>query len=571
MAKITDPDLLNQNTEVIFDPEHRTIQLVKTGNLTDDGVTLQCLYSFCKEEWKNDNNLIKYPFPFIAITPEQFELVNGWRFRDYYTIKLLRDGGVAVKDNSGNSLQEYIGFISLGSLADTDQIYIQQSSDGSPSDIHYAGPANEAVLVYSSGIAITDEYLGTGDGSTADFYVTLPPIDDSETLTVKVDGTTQTQGTDYTVDYDIGKITFESGSIPANGEVVTASYTPVDANYKSYLKCFVREWQKTYTQSELSDIGVTTVTYQAYRFPLSNTTDTKVTHTESYVSSHTPYTNMAISYLDGFGFTDYNSGTTYAENAVVQYNGRWYRSLQDGNQGHTPDSSPTWWESYPGERQIGTSYYAFNRIINGADGTCEEIYEFVQYELRQNANINTSGTEDGTPIGKTADLMLYFLGDTLVTYNGVFIDNFNATDTNRIQFYDVNGNQRTFPYVAAGVIEFNDNLQQDSDAIYVMYFTDPDGTPDSGDEFGTSGAIIVEDNDGSPIQGNVGGNSSVSFTFDYDNNDQGGRIPGTDAEVVIVAIGLTKAQYVKATGYITRSTQNKFSLVAPLERNYVNP
>ena len=51
MALITDPDLLAQGTEVVFDTANKTIQLVKAGDLTDDGITLQAVYSFCKEQW----------------------------------------------------------------------------------------------------------------------------------------------------------------------------------------------------------------------------------------------------------------------------------------------------------------------------------------------------------------------------------------------------------------------------------------------------------------------------------------------------------------------------------------
>lgn len=52
MAKITDPDLLNQGTEVVFDATNKTIQLLVAGNISTDGVTGQALFSFCKEEWK---------------------------------------------------------------------------------------------------------------------------------------------------------------------------------------------------------------------------------------------------------------------------------------------------------------------------------------------------------------------------------------------------------------------------------------------------------------------------------------------------------------------------------------
>ena len=61
---------------------------------------------------------------------------------------------------------------------------------------------------------------------------------------------------------------------------------------------------------------------------------------------------------------------------------------------------------------------------------------------------------------------------------------------------------------------------------------------------------------------------SISLTFDYDGNTQGGRTPGTDAAITVVAIGTDTAQHVLATGVIGRSTSNVISLVSPLERNY---
>ena len=89
--------------------------------------------------------------------------------------------------------------------------------------------------------------------------------------------------------------------------------------------------------------------------------------------------------------------------------------------------------------------------------------------------------------------------------------------------------------------------------------------------FNSGSAILVDDNSGTDISGTVGGASSVAFDFDYDNNVQGGRTAGTDAAVTIVAVGLSGAQHVIATGTITRATGQNFSLVAPLERNYANP
>lgn len=68
MALIVDPDDLNQGTEVTFATGAKTITLSQAGNLSTDGVTLKALYSFCKEEWKNDAALIPFEFPFVPIT-----------------------------------------------------------------------------------------------------------------------------------------------------------------------------------------------------------------------------------------------------------------------------------------------------------------------------------------------------------------------------------------------------------------------------------------------------------------------------------------------------------------------
>ena len=69
MAVIIDPDKLNQGVEVVINSTNKTIQLLVAGNLTNDGVTGQCLYSFLKEEWKNDDTLFKFPFPMTSIRP----------------------------------------------------------------------------------------------------------------------------------------------------------------------------------------------------------------------------------------------------------------------------------------------------------------------------------------------------------------------------------------------------------------------------------------------------------------------------------------------------------------------
>lgn len=208
--------------------------------------------------------------------------------------------------------------------------------------------------------------------------------------------------------------------------------------------------------------------------------------------------------------------------------------------------------------------------------TAEQIYTKVQYLLRQNADIDAT---DQTVNGKLADQLLGFVGSDLNCGaltptnpngggSGVIIEGFSATDTNRITFYDNTATPRTYPFVASLSIEFGANFVNDADAKYWVYFTT---LPGAGNDFGESGALIVDDASGMDMAGNVGGASSVVKSFAYDSNVQGGRSAGTDAGITVVGIGLSTGQYVKATGTIARSTSNSISLVPALERNYQNP
>jgi len=293
-------------------------------------------------------------------------------------------------------------------------------------------------------------------------------------------------------------------------------------DYRSYFKIFTREYQKTYGVSTLADIGVSTMTYQVYRFPLANASDSvKITHDDTYVDANAPYTGMTLT---------------------------WYASAV--------------------QRDIGGTMRDFHVIIDGNQGTAEQIYEFVQRSLRKATDIDEGA---GTQIGKITNEALQFVGDTLKTRlyasgKGIYIDDFQTADTNRLVFVDDTGTERTFPYTATLTIQFGDNLKNDANAKYWIFFTDvPSGN------YGDTDAILVQDASASAMTGNVGGLSSKQHSFDYDGNTQGGRTAGTDAPITAVAIGLGTAQFVKATATVARSIANSVSLVAPLERSYSNP
>lgn len=443
MAKITDPDFLNNSPtgEVVITAASRYIALQVTGNLSEDGASLQALYSFLKEEWRTDSNLIKYPFPMEAITPEQFELKNDWNFSGVTTKNLIRDGGWAVKDANGISTEEYMNLTTLGSFYSVgDNAYYQQAAAGSGINTVFNGPVNQAIKIYESGAA--DE--------------------------------------------------------------------------RGYFKIFLRGQGETYDSYDLiSNQNITALTYKKYALPLSNGADLKISNADAIIATGNPYTGINITY--------YSSGV---------------------------------------ERTIGTGTYLFNKIINGYSADKQNIYEKIQYLLRQNSDID-AGT--GLVSGKLTSELLEFVGDTLITRDGVFIDNIKSSDINSITFTDISGITRNYPYTSAGTISFNENLKNDASSKYWMYYA----SVPSGD-FGTADAVLVQDSSSLFITGLVSGRSSIDFTFNYDSNNQGGRTAGTDANIVMVGIGLSGAQYVSATSTIARSTSNNISLISVLERNYSN-
>jgi len=606
MTLITDPDVLAQGVEVVITASAKTIQLVVAGDLTTDGITLQCLYSFCKEEWKSDSNLIKYPFPFTAITAEQFELIDGWDFADATTRGLIRTGGWALKDSGGVSQEEYACIISLGTIGTGGQVYYQQAVSAASTNMLLTGACNQAVKVY-------------GDGTHGNF------------------------------------------------------------DYRSYFKLFVREYAKTYAMSQLSDIGVTTMTYQCYRFPLSNSDDLSIEDTDANVIGKTPYFGSIVrTAADGVGngTTTFTSATgTFEAGDVGKFlciaagaaMGIYKIATRvSGTEITTDVAVPTatgvtytvnavgmsiTWYATPQSKSIGGTSYDFHAIIDGNQGTAEQIYTFIRFMLRQNRDIDESGTL--TKTGKTTNDIIEFVGTDLktklyTTAEGTFIEDFQEEDTNRIYFADddfVAPTYVQYPFVAVLTLSFGQNLQDDDDAIYRVFFTNDEAGSDLGYDYGTANAILIDTNNafattyrarngsnvatitttlahglavgdcvkvaglgGTGYNGNhvvtgvttytftyantgseeaetadtggtitqqmggkVNNEASIILTFAYDSNVQrGAGSDGEDAPITAISLGLETAQFVEATATITRSTSNIASLVAPLERNYAN-
>lgn len=476
MALITDPDLLADSAtddgsqETYIDTAAKSVKLNVVGNLSTDGVTLKALYSFLKEQWKNDpltKNLPAFPFPMIPITDESYEFVDGWDFEDNTSRYLIRTAGWTVRNTAGNVTQKWAGVIGLGSIESNDQLYFYQGA-GSPTNFQLTGQVNQAVQI------LRDD---DGDGNFA-------------------------EGSDF--------------------------------DRRAVLSLFVREQGQLFGKASLTDIGVTTMDSIAYRFPISTGTDLKIDTADTAIKA---------------------SGTGYPAD-VSPYSGM----------------SITYYSTPQSIAGLTGGSYNFGIVIDGNGQTLQKIYNFVQYALRQNSDINSATPPAVT--GKIADPLLRYVGDTLYTIaatnpegggTGVFITDFDSNDQNSVIFVDNTGAERSYPYVATLTLSFNDNLVSDGAAEYWVYYT----TTPGGNDWGEATAIIVDDASGSDMVGTISG-ASVVKTYDFDGNTQGGRAAPAVPDITAVAIGLTKGQYVRATGTIARSKANSLALVAPLERNYSN-
>jgi hypothetical protein len=605
MTKIVDPDQLNQSTEVVIDTGAKTIQLLVAGNLSDvypgatSGVTLQALYSFLKEEWKDDTDLNKFRFPIKMYTKTDGTFQNGWALADAQSRQLIRDAGWT--EVSGD---KYAGIISLGNFdEDVDQAYYQQVAgfDQAITNFDKSGNLNESILIYN--------HTGPED-------------------------------------------------------------------FTDYLKTFLREQGKLYASYNLiAEQGLAELEPVLYRLPLSNAEDLKINETDGNIDSQAPYTSMEMTYLKGSGFTEWATGILYPAGAVVQEKTgspkHWYFTAAGGTSNGTDvddDTGVTDWVLYEGEEQIGTDYYAFNRVIDGNGASAQEIYNWAMRQLRKDTDINADTTTDpdqggyGTVYGQLAIDLVEYVGDTLKTMPGVLIRNFDINDRNDMVFRDITvgyglddedvplvSTDRSYPFVAAGNLNFSANLvaEEDAKTIYSMYFlyitrktgadlaladasgsdatltssttslsylqagdfikmtgwtnpenngiwsvvqvnsaNDVDLTKEDGqtvqdetsgptitiDEnpFDSEGAIVVDDESGTDILDVIDA-ASISFDFDYTNNNQGGRTPNTDASVVVVAQGLEVAEWISVEATITQSTGIEIAVTANDERNYANP
>ncbi len=459
---------------------------------------------------------------------------NGWKPAEdvaspavIKTKRLIRNAGWDEIDANGNILKSYFNVTTLptaGAFEDpADLAYFQFGDDptdlGAAVDFEFAGEVNEPVLYF-------DEI---GNPPTCDFNT-------SNTIT-RASGSFITDG--YQVG---GMVTVRNADNPAHDGnhvltgvaalTLTVAGTPftgpdLDTNaqlainnsnaFKAFLRIRDADTNgKTFTFADLAAAGETSIVTKKIPMGLSNVPDLDIVATDATIAGSSPWTEIRLRYLDAAYNREVDSATkrnfgividvgTYsrqngASSASVtftsadhvlglgedlaDYAGGTLIIHEGTDQGsHAISGTPTGGatltitlSSALTDTEANLSFTMQRSSPVVADRN--EIYEKVQYQLRQAADID--GTQNAVN-GRTADAIMVFEGANLrvgkllpVNPNGggsgVIIEGFDANDTNNLFFWDNSGVSRNFPFVAAGSIVVNQGLVDDTDGEAWLFY-----------------------------------------------------------------------------------------------------
>lgn len=585
MPTVVDPDDLrlssasagnNPDGEVFIDTTNLTIQLnsitefSNSSNFTaSEGVTLQALYSFLKEQWKNNDvdDFYRYRFPMEAITAEQFEFINGWTPKDDTTRSYLRTAGWAEKNSAGVEQRAYMGVITLGNIeADQTAYYGWYSTASSefivgPQDFTYNGPVNEAVKIfeagsfdyrsnynlftfirptpsgssgavtgYSYGISSTDA-IGTRDAVANQVYrFPLATAVDTKITLNDTEAAALATSTGYRLRFDQASLSSTQLPVQLNGG--TFNFTHLIDSTNGDVQALTPQQVYDITQYKLrlnSDIddeagGVRTgkLTEELMRFvgdqlqtlaisdvPLSTSTDNEGVLIDNFGTGVTA--NLA--------FTD-DTNTLRLFPAISSGDLIFSSTLKD-------DPSTRYWMFYT-SASSGQSVWpgATAKIVKDNDGV--EITGY--YHVRGTPVIdgNTSGV-----VSASGASVISWTGDAL-TANSQSSNILRITSGNNVGFYSIADN--TTNSITVSGLGFEN---PESAATFSVYTKKAD---------------------------------NISYTFDYTgNNTREDGLTSANAGITIVALGLDNAQYVTAVGEIGNGAGQNFSITAPLERNYNDP
>jgi hypothetical protein len=449
---------------------------MQTDPLVDDTGTFgQPLYSRAMIDWKDDNFLIRNaPFPMFNIDSDAGKYLvgqdasgnnHGTNFADNTEFgvrsrKLVRNMGWQEINANGLVTAEYAAIRSNATVEDNDRdlAYYQFGTDTTTDDtvdMEFAGPVDESIKVFDATVTRAQT---TPNGY--DFNNTSPDtIDRNDGGSFITDGykvggrvivaNAEAAGDDGT--YLVTVVTASTITVTAldgsdagltGGLDDNTATLDLDNRFAFSLKLRPRDDDavgKTFAQQGLANALATQLSNRAFIFGLGCVPDADITATDATIDGSAPYTGMTITFHS------------------------------------TPQSR--------GAATLVGGARNFGIIIEGNSGTKNEIYEFVQRQLRKATDIDADAD---TAIGRTIDGLLRFNGTTLefgsvdggLTFptnpdgggSGVYCDNVAAADANNVAFWDNLGVLRTNKETIAITLDFNQILIDDTVAEADLFF-----------------------------------------------------------------------------------------------------
>lgn len=513
---------------VMFDVAAQKMYLLKQGLLSNDGVGLDVFYKFAKEQWKADDFLNSFPFPLFAIDTDAGKYITGtdgsynndWVFEDVASLgintrKLIRSAGWEEQNDAGIRLQVWSGITTLGTFEapTTDNAYYQFGTNTLVDDtvnFDFNGPVNEAVQSYKELAQVDLVYTtttitrATGDNLVDGFKV-------GGEVTIRNSELAGNDGSFTLTAVSASVLTINAGFTTDASDIT--GILSVDNRKAFRLAIRVRDGNtngKTFDASDLGAVDELTLGNRKFAFPLSNVPDLKISVTDINIIGNTPYV-QAADHSNTNGVTTAGSATfTSAGGAFIAgdvgkllcidtgTNAGMYeiatftsatsvtvnRNFIDTEASITYSVNPYGMKiEYFATSATNTTDYTngnatFGTNIEANGGTAIQVYEYVQYQLRQNSDIDFDAS---THVGRTLPTLLVFEGDTLVSGKsnptnpdaggaGVSITNINAADANNITNFDASQIGRIFPETIAITLDFNDALTSDAVSTYDLYF-----------------------------------------------------------------------------------------------------
>lgn len=532
-----------------------------------DIYTVNDLYSYL-QDYFDEIAMMTVQVPMSAQTPTEYTLINGW-FMDQNSLKYLRNGAIKTVGWDANSFSDGIDVLSLSA---TGYVGCVSSDIGLPVNdgthtatlVDYDNTLRKWYVrrntsAVSGAVAIIG---GTGSGTVlsgqtgeslfANVY-TLGALNPLTTNVLYVEQVNPELVNNQITQY------WNSGHVDLIVKVKEAN-TLIN---NGKIRVFCREFGDLYSHFaiDLSSGGRNPV-------PLGTSSDS---NNQSLLPTVSSWNDVTITF------------------------GTFSRNIGNGNGARTYDV-----EIDCGNRVSLLQVYERLKLITSRNsGFTINTYPGQFYRSANDLyNENTQA-----PFGT-------FAGGQFFGARGVYLKNVPAVDVNNYQLVDSTGTTQIPPYLAGGTLVFNDYLANDGAlAKYALFYRQINtGTSCA---LGTDNAVVVKKADGiTEITGTLAGNlTTVSFDYDFFGNMQCAWIKNnnyvsgdyfrygttwykvnvnytsdatfgttdtmncsvvTGPAVVLMAIGLSNAQYVQVSGFITQSTTNRLAATSAPERSYVN-